>query len=86
MNADITAEVVQQVVAALEELRLNANRLCDRQLGGTYEDDCRRSLQRADEALRAWRALRHQRECLAARVDLLRRLHSLPMPFVRWLR
>jgi hypothetical protein len=36
---------------ALEELRINANRLCDRQLGGTYEDDCRRSLAKAEAAL-----------------------------------
>jgi hypothetical protein len=36
---------------ALEELRINANRLCDRQLGGTYEEDCRRSILRADEIL-----------------------------------
>jgi excisionase family DNA binding protein len=37
--------------AALVELRINANRLCDRMLGGTYEDDCRRSIAKADEAL-----------------------------------
>jgi hypothetical protein len=36
---------------ALDELRINANRLCDRQLGGTYEDDCRRSLAKADALL-----------------------------------
>lgn len=38
---------------ALRELRVNANRLCDRQLGGTYEEDCRRSIARVNEALRA---------------------------------
>ena len=34
----------EELVAALKQLRIDANRLCDRQLGGTYEDDCRRSL------------------------------------------
>ena len=38
-------------IEALKELRINANRLCDRQLGGTYEEDCRRSLKRAEAAL-----------------------------------
>lgn len=37
--------------AALEALRIDANRLCDRNIGGTYEDDCRRSIARADAAL-----------------------------------
>jgi hypothetical protein len=36
---------------ALSELRINANRLCDRSLGGSYEDDCRLSLKRAETAL-----------------------------------
>lgn len=36
---------------ALRELRINANRLCDRNLGGTYEDDCRRSLKKAEATL-----------------------------------
>lgn len=36
---------------ALEQLRIDANRLCDRMLGGTYEDDCRRSIAAADAAL-----------------------------------
>jgi hypothetical protein len=40
-----------ELLSALRELRINANRLCDRNLGGTYEDDCRRSLARADAAL-----------------------------------
>jgi hypothetical protein len=39
------------LLAALRELRINANRLCDRQLGGTYEEDCRRSLAVADAAI-----------------------------------
>ncbi len=36
---------------ALKNLRIDANRLCDRNLGGTYEDDCRRSIAGADAAL-----------------------------------
>lgn len=42
-------------VEALSELRINANRLCDRQLGGTYETDCRRSLKKAEDALKETR-------------------------------
>lgn len=38
--------------AALQRLRIDANRLCDRQLGGTYEDDCRRSIAMADAVLK----------------------------------
>jgi hypothetical protein len=37
--------------SALKELRIDANRLCDRNLGGTYEEDCRRSIAKADAAL-----------------------------------
>lgn len=36
---------------ALQALRIDANRLRDRQLGGTYEEDCRRSIAHADQAL-----------------------------------
>lgn len=36
---------------ALQALIIDANRLCDRQLGGTYEDDCRRSIDKARTAL-----------------------------------
>lgn len=36
---------------ALRELRISSNRLCDRQEGGTYEDDCRRSIAEADAVL-----------------------------------
>lgn len=46
-----SAPLLSVVVEALEQLRIDANRLCDRQLGGTYEDDCRRSLRKADAAL-----------------------------------
>ena len=54
-RADLDAMTKQRDVlrAALEELRINANRLCDRDLGGTYEDDCRRSIAEADAALAA---------------------------------
>jgi hypothetical protein len=38
---------------ALAQLRIDANRLCDRSLGGTYEDDCRRSIAAADAVLTA---------------------------------
>ncbi len=36
---------------ALKQLRIDANRLCDRNLGGTYEEDCRRSIAVAEAAL-----------------------------------
>lgn len=36
---------------ALADLIIDANRLCDRGLGGTYEDDCRLSLAKARHAL-----------------------------------
>lgn len=42
---------VQELRKALADLRINANRLCDRNQGGTYEEDCRRSLKRAESAL-----------------------------------
>jgi hypothetical protein len=40
-----------KLVAAAQELRNDANRLCDRNLGGTYEEDCRRSIAAFDAAL-----------------------------------
>jgi len=42
-------ETLQQ---AVETLCIDANRLCDRNLGGTYEEDCRRSITVARAALR----------------------------------
>lgn len=36
---------------ALKALRIDANRLCDRNLGGTYEEDCRRAIAIADAAI-----------------------------------
>jgi chromosome segregation ATPase len=42
---------VAALTQALKDLRDDANRLCDRQLGGTYEEDCRRSIAKADAAL-----------------------------------
>lgn len=35
----------------IDALLIDANRLCDRQLGGTYEADCRRSIEALREAL-----------------------------------
>lgn len=40
-----------RVRAVLKELMQNTNRLCDRQLGGTYEEDARRSIAKAKEVL-----------------------------------
>jgi hypothetical protein len=42
---------VPELLAALKALRIDANRLCDRSLGGTYEDDCRRAIAGADAAI-----------------------------------
>jgi hypothetical protein len=36
---------------ALLTLRIDCNRLCDRNLGGTYEDDARKSIREADAVL-----------------------------------
>lgn len=48
---------LMQVTEALKELRINANRLCDHNQGGTYEEDCRRSIANADAVLsRAFQA------------------------------
>lgn len=49
-------EARQQIAAltkALTTLRIDANRLCDRQLGGSYEQDCRAAIKLADAALAA---------------------------------
>jgi isoleucyl-tRNA synthetase len=35
---------IEELTKTLECLRIDANRLCDRMLGGTYEEDCRRTL------------------------------------------
>jgi hypothetical protein len=56
---------LDELIAALRDLRINANRLCDRNLGGTYEDDCRRSIARADAALKT-----AGEQCLLRRVRL----------------
>ncbi len=42
-----------EAAALLEELRINANRLCDRNQGGTYEVDCRRTLRKVDDYQKA---------------------------------
>lgn len=41
----------EELRAMLRELVIDANRLCDRNLGGTYEEDCRRSLKKADDLI-----------------------------------
>ena len=41
----------QILIEALTLLRIDANRLCDRMLGGSYEYDCRLAIRRADEVL-----------------------------------
>jgi len=53
LNASLTQQKQEneRLRIALTALRIDANRLCDRQLGGTYEDDCRRSIRQADAAL-----------------------------------
>jgi hypothetical protein len=43
---------VLRLRTALQTLVIDANRLCDRRMGGTYEEDCRRSIIAAREALR----------------------------------
>lgn len=39
------------LAAALQALLVDANRLCDRNLGGTYEEDCGRSIEQARTVL-----------------------------------
>jgi hypothetical protein len=51
-----------ELLAALDALIIDANRLCDRQLGGSYEDDCRRSIEAAKLARRAARPAVEPRE------------------------
>lgn len=43
LNADL--------IAVLQALTIDSNRLCDRQLGGTYEEDCRQSIANARAVL-----------------------------------
>jgi hypothetical protein len=40
-----------ELLAALKTLVIDANRLCDRNLGGTYEADCRRAIADARTAI-----------------------------------
>lgn len=52
--ADHIASLASQraeLLAALKALVIDANRLCDRQQGGSYEDDCRSSLAIAKAAI-----------------------------------
>jgi hypothetical protein len=46
-------EMIDPLRALLEELVIDANRLCDRNLGGTYEEDCRRTIAKARALLSA---------------------------------
>lgn len=46
------AERAERLENALDVLVIDANRLCDRQLGGTYEEDCRRAIAGARAALK----------------------------------
>lgn len=43
-NARLIA-AAPELLDALKALAIDANRLCDRNLGGTYEEDCRRALE-----------------------------------------
>lgn len=43
--------LLRELAEALKLLCGDANRLCDRQLGGTYEEDCRRAIDQARAAL-----------------------------------
>lgn len=45
------AEAGERLREALKDLVIDANRLCDRQLGGSYEDDCRATIAKARQAL-----------------------------------
>lgn len=49
-EAALRARVVA-LEAAARRLRVDANRLCDRNLGGSYEADCRRSIAGLDAVL-----------------------------------
>lgn len=51
VTRDVQCVIHGDPLAALRDLRQNANRLCDRNLGGTYEEDCRRSIAQADVVL-----------------------------------
>jgi hypothetical protein len=51
-RAEAAEADVLRLRTALQTLVIDANRLCDRKMGGTYEEDCRRSILAAREALR----------------------------------
>ncbi len=50
-KAEAAEQRVDRLETVVDLLCIDANRLCDRQLGGTYEEDCRRSIAKADAAL-----------------------------------
>lgn len=50
------APLEPDLLEAAKALRIDANRLCDRMLGGSYEADCRLAIKRFDAALAASRA------------------------------
>lgn len=47
----VAIAAVPKLLAALKLLRIDANRLADRNQGGTYEADVRRAIKVADEAI-----------------------------------
>lgn len=51
VSRDHQRTVIDGLVEAGKQLRGDANRLCDRNLGGTYEDDCRIAIKNWDTAL-----------------------------------
>ncbi len=69
---------------ALSQLRIDANRLCDRQLGGSYEDDCRRSLKQAEDALRATKPTPAEPVIVAGGVSPLRAIYETPAFKAAW--
>ena len=55
-----TPDDLRTLAEAMEQLIIDANRLCDRNLGGTYEEDCRRSITVARRALAAAQGTPHR--------------------------
>jgi hypothetical protein len=53
LRAGPAGKMIDPLRALLKELVIDANRLCDRNLGGTYEEDCRRTIAKARALLSA---------------------------------